>query len=488
MVLAKITDHGLLTDQTVRDRDIDGGFCCSPSEQAGKTYSEELSSGTLIPFKNIVWVERALNESMEITYVEQQDSHFKVRTIVADVTGSQRSNEPGSKCSVSQLMALAYANSEPKKSVIVFVNPHSGKGKAIHLYKHYVKPVLSAARYHVELVKTEYSGHATEYMKYVDIDKYDGVICASGDGIPHEVLNGIYSREDRVKAFQKLFIAQTPCGSGNAMALSCLGTLKPGLATLEIIKGHTVRSDLMLVCSKSSSPRISFLSQTYGIIAEADIGTEWMRFIGKIRFDIGVLINILRRKQFPCRVAVKRITSDKKELSEHYKSQYQQHGVTKPLDEDALKPKYFDGQLFDDDRLPAGWEWLDDNVTQNLSIFYTGKLPYIAKDVDFFPAALPNDGAIDLVLFDGRAQVWRSAHSLLQLDKGLHVWHDHVDHLKVESLKLVPMLEKGRTSYISVDGENFPVETIQVEVLPDVMKTVMNDGRYTDSGFLAHIG
>ncbi|KAG7879083.1 hypothetical protein KL935_003712 [Ogataea polymorpha] len=488
MVLAKITDHGLLTDQTVRDRDIDGGFCCSPSEQAGKTYSEELSSGTLIPFKNIVWVERALNESMEITYVEQQDSHFKVRTIVADVTGSQRSNEPGSKCSVSQLMALAYANSEPKKSVIVFVNPHSGKGKAIHLYKHYVKPVLSAARYHVELVKTEYSGHATEYMKYVDIDKYDGVICASGDGIPHEVLNGIYSREDRVKAFQKLFIAQTPCGSGNAMALSCLGTLKPGLATLEIIKGHTVRSDLMLVCSKSSSPRISFLSQTYGIIAEADIGTEWMRFIGKIRFDIGVLINILRRKQFPCRVAVKRITSDKKELSEHYKSQYQQHGVTKPLDEDALKPKYFDGQLFDDDRLPAGWEWLDDNVTQNLSIFYTGKLPYIAKDVDFFPAALPNDGAIDLVLFDGRAQVWRSAHSLLQLDKGLHVWHDHVDHLKVESLKLVPMLEKGRTSYISVDGENFPVETIQVEVLPGVMKTVMNDGRYTDSGFLAHIG
>ncbi|KAG7932895.1 hypothetical protein KL934_003550 [Ogataea polymorpha] len=488
MVLAKITDHGLLTDQTVRDRDIDGGFCCSPSEQAGKTYSEELSSGTLIPFKNIVWVESALNESMEITYVEQQDSHFKVRTIVADVTGSQRLNEPGSKCSVSQLMALAYANSEPKKSVIVFVNPHSGKGKAIHLYKHYVKPVLSAARYHVELVKTEYSGHATEYMKYVDIDKYDGVICASGDGIPHEVLNGIYSREDRVKAFQKLFIAQTPCGSGNAMALSCLGTLKPGLATLEIIKGHTVRSDLMLVCSKSSSPRISFLSQTYGIIAEADIGTEWMRFIGKIRFDIGVLINILRRKQFPCRVAVKRITSDKKELSEHYKSQYQQHGVTKPLDEDALKPKYFDGQLFDDDRLPAGWEWLDDNVTQNLSIFYTGKLPYIAKDVDFFPAALPNDGAIDLVLFDGRAQVWRSAHSLLQLDKGLHVWHDHVDHLKVESLKLVPMLEKGRTSYISVDGENFPVETIQVEVLPAVMKTVMNDGRYTDSGFLAHIG
>ncbi|KAG7827623.1 hypothetical protein KL920_004386 [Ogataea angusta] len=487
MVLAKITDHGLLMDQTSSDSSRAGLLCCSPSELADKDGFEELSSGTLIPFKNIVWVEGALNESVEITYIEQQDSHLKIRTVVADVTGRQQSNEPGSKSAVSQLMALAYATSEPKKSVIVFVNPHSGKGKAIHLYGHEVEPVLNAARYHVDLVKTEYSGHATEYMKHVDIDKYDGVICASGDGIPHEVLNGIYSRKDRVRAFQRLFIAQTPCGSGNAMALSCLGTLKPGLATLEIIKGHTVRSDLMLVCSKGSGPRVSFLSQTYGVIAEADIGTEWMRFMGGIRFDIGVALNILRRKQFPCRVAVKRITSDKQELSERYKSQYQQHGVTRVLDEAALTPKYFDGHLFDDDQLPAGWEWLDDSVTQNLSIFYTGKLPYIAKDVDFFPAALPNDGAIDLVLFDGRAQVWRSAHSLLQLDKGLHVWHDHVDHLKVESLKLVPMLGKGRTSYISVDGENFPVETIQVEVLPGVMKTVMNDGRYKDSGFLAQI-
>ncbi|KAG7753083.1 hypothetical protein KL911_003188 [Ogataea haglerorum] len=487
MVLAKITDHGLLMDQTSSETSSAGLFCCSPSELADKNGFEELSSGTLIPFKNIVWVEGALNESVEITYVEQQDSHLKVRTVVADVTGGKQSNEPGSKSAVSQLMALAYANSEPKKSVIVFVNPHSGKGKAIHLYAHEVEPILSAARYHVELVKTEYTGHATEYMKHVDINKYDGVICASGDGIPHEVLNGIYSREDRVRAFERLFIAQTPCGSGNAMALSCLGTLKPGLATLEIIKGHTVRSDLMLICSKSAGLRVSFLSQTYGVIAEADIGTEWMRFIGEIRFDIGVAFKILRRKQFPCRVAVKRITNDKQELLERYKSQYQQHGVTRLLDEDALKPKYFDGQLFDDNQLPAGWEWLDDNVTQNLSIFYAGKLPYISKDVDFFPAALPNDGAIDLVLFDGRAQVWKSAHSLLQLDKGMHVWHDHVDHMKVESLKLVPMLEQGRTSYISVDGENFPVETIQVEVLLGVMKTVMNDGRYKDSGFLAHI-
>lgn len=113
----------------------------------------------------------------------------------------------------------------------------------------------------IEIAYTKYARHAIDIAKDLDISKYDTIACASGDGIPYEVINGLYRRPDRVDAFNKLAVTQLPCGSGNAMSISCHWTNNPSYAALCLVKSIETRIDLMC-CSQPSYmnewPRLSF--------------------------------------------------------------------------------------------------------------------------------------------------------------------------------------------------------------------------------------
>ena len=50
--------------------------------------------------------------------------------------------------------------------------------------------ILQAARANVTYFETKYHGHATEIARELDVNDYDIIVCCSGDGIPHEVING----------------------------------------------------------------------------------------------------------------------------------------------------------------------------------------------------------------------------------------------------------------------------------------------------------
>merc|ERR1712137_1479166 len=43
---------------------------------------------------------------------------------------------------------------------------------------------------------TEYQGHAELIVDKIQIGMYSGIICVSGDGLIHEVINGLMRRED----------------------------------------------------------------------------------------------------------------------------------------------------------------------------------------------------------------------------------------------------------------------------------------------------
>lgn len=146
-----------------------------------------------------------------------------------------------------------------------------------------------------------------------------------------------------------------------------------------------------------------------------------------------------------------------------------------PISDNDLKIKYSIK-----DPIPSDWEKIDSEVTDNLSIFYTGKMPYMAKDVKFFPAALPADGTIDMVLTDNRTPIHKITPILLSLDKGTHVLEPEVIHSKVLAYRLIPKIEN---TVISVDGENFPLEPLQVEVIPGLLKTLLRNGSYVDTEF-----
>lgn len=480
--------------------------CCLPASTAASTFIHD-STLKFIKFIQILNVEPVLNgghNDVEITFVHSvqensnsdyptTNSKYKVSThafIIDDLSDHIWTTNG----LVNELMSLAYPlGREDRSRILVLINPNSGKGHALKLFQNEAESILNAAKCTLTIQLTQYSGHAKEIASNMDIDDFDIILCCSGDGTPHEVLNGLYSREDRVEAFSKIKIVQIPGGSGNAMTLSCLGTSEPSEAAVRLLKGKIVQCDLMAVTGWKGQLQdvlVSFLSQTYGIIAQADIGTEHLRFLGSLRFDIGVALEVLSFKQYPCKLAVKYVSKDKNEVGEHYKSKSGKGEENELITEDNFKLKYADQFHSTDDfiELPEGWEIYDQEKTDHNSIFYAGKMPYISSECNFFPAALPNDGAIDIVTFNGRAKLWSTAQALLSLDKGLHVWNDDIEHFKVEAFRISPESNSRKKRFISVDGENYPFAPFQVEILPRVMQTILwRDGVFTETGFSARL-
>lgn len=515
----------------------------------------ELPNNSIIPFRNILnckvlnWKDYEANE-FKVDSEEMNDFEFILEIVFAK---NRRADViPRSsiiRCSYEEYQKLmkmcqydelededntkqptlkelilfkAFPNPVERNRILVIINPNGGKGKAHKIFHSKSKPILLASsKAEIHIKETTYHREAYHFIKnHPKLLRYNIICCASGDGIPHEVLNAIYHRKDRSKIFQEMVISQIPCGSGNALSLSCHGTNNASLASLNILKGRVEQVDLM-TCQQESykdnidkiddeevaqNTRVSFLSQAYGIIAESDINTEYLRFIGPSRFEIGVTSQVLRKKKYPCDVMVQFGKQNKHEVKQHYLENLKQktrdqHSGTGIFDEELNANVYtFDGKqefrtLSDNDLLPKyhlsdtdvnelpdpSWCLLDSSITKNLNIFYGGKMPYIAPDTKFFPAAIHNDAFIDLVLSDSKTSISRMASILLNLDKGHHVIQPEVTHLKVKAFRLIPHVSK---TVLSVDGEKFPLEPLQCEVLPKVCKMVlMEQGGFKETGF-----
>ncbi|SCW01521.1 LAFE_0E01508g1_1 [Lachancea fermentati] len=420
---------------------------------------------------------------IEVTFAKPRRHDLVPKKLVLSISDIPSCNDLS-----AEIMRRSYKKSKVGKSILVILNPHGGKGRANKLYVSKIKPILIASNCSVEVMETSYHRHAMDIARNIDIEKYDIIACASGDGIPHEVLNGLFQRPDRVRAFNKVAVTQVPCGSGNAMSVSCHGTTNPSHAALSIVKSTEIRIDLMC-CSQPSyinQPRLSFLSQTYGVIAESDINTEFMRWIGPARFELGVALNVLQRKKYPCDIYIKYAAKSKNELRDHYV--YHKNKIVNKSNEtnsddpdnDEVDENDFQVKFPLSEDVPSDWEKLDSGLADNLGIFYTGKMPYIAADTKFFPAALPSDGTFDLVITDARTPITRMAPILLSLDKGSHVLQPEVLHSKIVAFKLIPRV---KNSVISVDGESFPLEPLQVEIMPRLCKTLSYNGSYVETEF-----
>ena len=124
----------------------------------------------------------------------------------------------------------------------------------------------------------------------VNPESCDGIIVVSGDGMVHEVFNGLSKRSDAAVALQAIPVGHIPGGSGNALATSINHSAGESLGALDaaflIAKGQTQPLDLMTVSQASQPERTSFLSLSGAIISDIDLGSESMRFLGGLRFAI----------------------------------------------------------------------------------------------------------------------------------------------------------------------------------------------------------
>ncbi|KAI1382922.1 sphingoid long chain base kinase [Hypoxylon trugodes] len=451
------------------------------------------SSELPIPLYNVLWAEIVANESLTIDYANPiSKSHLRVTKLTyptAELTPEVVNPW------IDNLLKQAYKTAQPNKRAKVLVNPHAGPGGADKVWEHDVKPIFEAARMTLDVVRTKYSGEAIEICENLDIDAFDIIVPCSGDGLPYECINGLGKRSDARKALRQVAIAHMPCGSGNAMSCNLNGTHKASIAALAIVKGVRTPMDLMSV-TQGDRRTLSFLSQSVGIIAECDLGTENLRWLGAARFHVGLIQRIFSKKVYPCDIAMKVEIPEKADIKAHYKREQTESDYTTRREKDVVSVR--EASLAADsttsetdsgeglpplrfgtinDKLPDDWEKASYDKLGN---FYCGNMAWMAPDANFFPAACPNDGLIDVVFNNGDISAAKYVELLTSAETG-HVFDNpHVTYRKVAAYRFTPRNQKD--GYISIDGEHTPFEPFQVEVHQGLGTVLSKSGKYEAAG------
>ncbi|KAL3424537.1 sphingosine kinase (diacylglycerol kinase catalytic domain-containing protein) [Phlyctema vagabunda] len=423
-------------------------------------YSEPVggSNARAIPLQNILWAELTENEFI-IHYAKEVSKPI----VQASMLKYQVEERDRAESWIGKLLERAYGKSQLRKRVKVLVNPKSGKGAAEKIYTRDVEPIFDAARCEIDFTITKHQGEAIDIAEAIDVDAFDVIVCCSGDGLPHEVFNGLAKRKDATKALSKIAVVQIPCGSGNAMHCNSNGNINsPSIAALSTVKGIRTPLDLISI-TQGNTRLISFLSQALGIVAEFDLATEHLRWMGgTARFTYGFLVRALQKKVYPCDLAVKVIKGDKEEIKDIFREEVNRKNVEAESGRDlqntveGLPPLRY-GTI--NDELPGDWEVVSDD---KMSSFYCGNMSWMATDVNYFAAALPNDGCMDLVTIGGDIGRVSALALLPAVESGKFYGLPHVSYRKIAGYRIIPRNQED--GYISIDGERVPFAPFQAEI------------------------
>ncbi|CAI7634457.1 unnamed protein product [Penicillium pancosmium] len=410
--------------------------------------------------------------SLAITYAQHSTKNdVSVTSLHYPITEKEK---PAVEAWTERLVELSYGTSQRRRRLKVLINPFGGKGTAANLYKTYAAPIFAAARCQVDVQTTEHRGHAIEIAEQLDLDAYDAIICCSGDGLPYEVFNGLGRRPNGREALAKMPVALLPCGSGNGMTWNCLGTESVSVASLALIKSFRTPLDLVSVTQKNTRT-LSFLSQSFGIVADSDLGTDNIRWMGAQRFTYGFLVRLMQRTIYPCDLAIKVEIGDKRVIKDHYRSYVSQEydPLADPIRVEAASqspalPELEYGTV--EDQVPKDWEVVPG---EHMGNFYAGNMAIMSKDTSFFPASLPGDGLMDIVTIDGTVSRTTSIKMMNEIPTGGFFDMADVNIRKAKAFRLVPHEKDG---YISIDGEKVPFEAFQCEIHQGLGTTLTKSG------------
>ncbi|KNC47610.1 sphingosine kinase 1 [Thecamonas trahens ATCC 50062] len=324
-----------------------------------------------------------------------------------------------------------------RRSVLILVNPFGGKKKATQTMVDEVMPILLASGLAVDVIETQAQGHAVELARTVDLDAYDVIATASGDGLLHEDGGADGGR----RCFDAVSLAVIPTGSGNALANS-IGVLTAIDAAYTLVKGKPRRIDAM----RLEQPEVGVSMHAlvlfeWALVADVDYYSEQHRWMGDLRFDYEGLKRILKLDKY---------TAD---LSFAYSARYV--GGKLVLGADG-EPESGELALADED----------------FQIFALANCAYQAKTTQITPLAQVDDGTMDLAFVRSisRAQLLKF---FTKVATGKHVAHPAIEYYKVTHLILDPQPKPG--AKIGVDGEFIGYSRVIATVVPRMIPFLIVD-------------
>ncbi len=294
----------------------------------------------------------------------------------------------------------------------IIVNPYSGKKKGLTV-ANFVKEELLSSKIDVELHVTENPKHAIEIARNLNLQDGEAIVTVGGDGTFCEVISGFMSRDD--EAFSKIPLALVPAGTGNSQA-NDMGIVDYVAAVEKITNGRIRQIDIAETSFMEDDKEVVRYSHNlvgWGLGVDSNILAEKMRFLGPLRYDIGVFLSILRGR--------------------------------------VRKAKCFiDGHLIESDFVLL--------LIQNTC---TG-----GDRLRLAPKAQIDDGKMDLgiIYHIGRFKILKLFNQLKA--KGSHVWNPNVEFFRFKTLRI----ETEDPTAINIDGENLGTTPLDIKVLPSAIK------------------
>lgn len=384
---------------------------------------------------------------------------------------------------VSALQQLASDRSlqEKRPTFLILVNPHSGPRKnGWTLCRDTVRPMLEEAGIDTYVVVTAHAKHATELVLQQglaacvnkesgqedkddtpdqsfhetaefakkDVSEYDGMVIIGGDGTIHEVINGIQQRADCDTLWKTLKIGVVGCGTGNGLATSIAYASQEAYGpigeTLIICKGQTTFSDISTYQTRNHS-YTSFLTFTWAMVADIDIESEQIHWMGETRFDVWAVLRILFLRTYKAKLSY---------LPPNASSSKNDNSIQSPknLTLPALS-----------DPVPENWITMEDDFI----LLWASQVTHASMTNIPSPESTFDDGLFRIFIVRGHVTRLQLIRMLLSLESGGHRHLPGAEFIDCVAYRLEP---QSPGSFNDIDGEAVEDGPIQGVVQPQTMQ------------------
>lgn len=390
------------------------------------------------------------------------------------------------------------------RKLMIFINPKSGSGQSMQNFEKIVKPMLLESHIgnNFTCIISKHAGHIREYCEHeLDLNVYNEIITCGGDGTLNEAINGILLRlekEGSIDLLKKIRFSVIPSGSGNAMSSHFQKNLIGFNATttdsclvkragLFICRGLSSPLDVWAVFQPNKGRSYGIANFSYGGIADVDLGTEFIRFIGDLRYILGSIYYAFFGRYYSGNLTCiipkrymdlkKQNTVDVSEFKYNHSiasafsgsvetirerttrldAPFTRHFLSKELVEMGLQNYHADGfheVNFDE------YEKVEEK-DQEYAYMFASNVSHAAADFVASHISFHNDSLIDLMFVKKPASPFELLSILMSCETGEYHKHSKWMYRKIKAFYFKPTSSKE--SYLTVDGEAVQYAPIIVE-------------------------
>lgn len=345
-----------------------------------------------------------------------------------------------------------------RRKVLLLMNPHAGTGTAQKVYETIVQPMWEQAGLDHDVTRTTGAGQAQSFLASHQelVSTYEAIVTMGGDGILFEVMQGIHQRPDSMEILKHISFGILGTGTSNGLMKSILHESQEPYGVLEmsflICKGRVTPMDLstyQITTSPTSNYETltGFLSYSYAFIADVDIESEILRFLGYLRIILWTVWRLLALRTYKVRLS------------------YLPPPPTPPTTIVTTLPPL--PKITDP--TPSNWEVIEDDII----LIWVCQTTHTAYDVFTSPSSKLNDGLFHILLIRKSCSRYNLLKFLLQLEHGTHIHTKGVEVIPCVAFRLEPLEGQWR-SFNDVDGEVVDKGPIQAVIKPSALNVYAN--------------